>query len=77
MTIIPIQYADAKDIADKLNELLGDDSKSTSKGGGQTADAGFDLLRARLRESAMQPPGSPPQSIQNASCNLRFSIGIE
>ncbi len=61
MTIIPIQNADAKDIAEKLNEILG--TSSTSKAG-PSGDNSLDLLRERIRESAMQmaqanrPPGS-------------------
>lgn len=64
MTIIPVKNADAKDIADKLNEILGSGSKQGSSGG----DNSLDLLRERIRESAMQyatsnrPAGSNAQS---------------
>lgn len=58
MTIIPIKYADAVDIATKLNDLLnqGQDSKAGT-------DAASDLLRARAVEAALtgRPPTSMPQ----------------
>jgi len=47
MTIIPVLYADAADIAQKLNDILGEpDPKAT-----QQTDA-LDILRTRLRETA-------------------------
>lgn len=62
MTIIPIQYADVKEIADKLNEILGTPKASSS--GASNPESESDLLRARIRESAAQnggfPPGQPP-----------------
>ncbi|MDC0358269.1 type II secretion system secretin GspD [Oligoflexia bacterium] len=49
MTIIPIKHAAAADIADKLNEILGEgssDSSSTSSG----VPGALESIRARLRE---------------------------
>ncbi|MEZ4754736.1 MAG: type II secretion system secretin GspD [Bdellovibrionota bacterium] len=46
MTIIPINHADAPDIADKLKELLLDSGSDTSTGGGKTNA----ILRARLQD---------------------------
>lgn len=53
MTIIPVVYADATDIADKLNEILG----TGSKGEGAGAE-GLDLIRARMRDAAMASTGT-------------------
>lgn len=47
MTIIPVDHADAQDIADKLNEILGEGEEPPS----ESASSGIDLIRARLRES--------------------------
>ncbi len=64
MTIIPIQHAEAVDIAEKLNEILG---LSTGKGSA-SSDGSFDLVQARSREAQQaalnraagnQPPGAP------------------
>lgn len=52
MTIIPIVNAEAADIAQKVNEILGVDAKGDSKGP-QTAGDGVELIRARLREAAL------------------------
>jgi len=57
MTIIPIKYADAVDIANKLNELLGEGSSGKGR-----ADSGLDLLRARMRETAAGTVSSGAQS---------------
>ena len=64
MTIIPVQYADVKEIADKLNEILGTPKSGSTAGGGESES---DLLRARIRESAALnsggfPPGQAPPS---------------
>lgn len=48
MTIIPIQHADVEDIAQKLNDILGDGSKKD----GATTDA----ARAALRDPNQAPP---------------------
>ncbi len=47
MTIIPVLYADAADIAQKLNDILGEPDPKAS----QQTDA-LDILRTRLRETA-------------------------
>ncbi|RIL11714.1 MAG: type II secretion system protein GspD [Proteobacteria bacterium] len=49
MSIIPILNADATELAEKLNEILGEGSK---KGGDSGTDFGLDLVRARIREAA-------------------------
>ncbi|MBX7145186.1 MAG: type II secretion system secretin GspD [Oligoflexia bacterium] len=51
MTIIPIVNAEAADIADKLNEILGNPSAKQASSGSESS---FDLLRERIRESAFQ-----------------------
>lgn len=67
MSIIPIKYADAVTIAEKLNEILGTGGgkSSDSKGGGS---GDLDLLRSRVNASNQipqigqpmnQPPGAP------------------
>jgi general secretion pathway protein D len=50
MTIIPIQYADAQDIAQKLGDILGDSSKKDGSSG--------DLTRASLGDGGAPPPGA-------------------
>jgi general secretion pathway protein D len=62
MTIIPVKNAEAQDIADKLNEILGTSSTSQNN---SSASSNFELLRERIRENALQsaraaasPPGS-------------------
>ncbi|MBN8549638.1 MAG: type II secretion system secretin GspD [Deltaproteobacteria bacterium] len=62
MTIIPVHNADAKDIADKLNEILGSGS---GKSDGQ--DNSLDLLRERIRESAMRFANSNRPAGSNAT----------
>jgi general secretion pathway protein D len=52
MTIIPIKNAEAQEIADKLNEILGTSSGTQSSAG--AGSASFDLLRERIRENALQ-----------------------
>lgn len=47
MAIIPIEHADAKEIADKLKEILGE-GESKSK---DPAQSGMDLIRARMAEA--------------------------
>lgn len=56
MTIIPIQYADVKEIAEKLNEILGTPKASGSSG----AESESDLLRARIRDNAALNNGGFP-----------------
>lgn len=63
MTIIPVKNADAKDIADKLNEILG----SGSAKGGTEGENSLDLLRQRIRESAMQYANSNRPAGSNAA----------
>lgn len=50
MTIIPIKYADATEIAQKLDEILGEKSASSQSSGGEPST--MDLIRARVREVA-------------------------
>ena len=61
MTIIPIVNAEAKDIAEKLNEILGLNSSQGPGSGGAAAggnlDFGLELARARVRQMAMQNAG--------------------
>lgn len=59
MTIIPIQYADAQDIAQKLADILGEGGKK---------DGGSDIARASIGEppaagGVPQPPGGAPRLI--------------
>lgn len=58
MTIIPVVNADAKDIADKLNEILGSGSAQATSG----SDNNLDLLRERIRQSAMRIANRPSGS---------------
>lgn len=50
MSIIPVKNADAKDIAEKLNEILGTQTSGRDTG----TSSNIDLLRERIRESAMR-----------------------
>ncbi|MBX7137282.1 MAG: type II secretion system secretin GspD [Oligoflexia bacterium] len=70
MTILPIKYADAVELADKLAEILG--IGSNSKDGQNPAANGMDLIRARMRDLAPPPPnaggpGAPPGSVSGGS----------
>lgn len=58
MTIIPIQYADAQDIAQKLGDILGDGAKK---------DGGAELARASLGDGtgAVAPPGGTPRLLSS------------
>lgn len=58
MTLIPIKFADAVTIAEKLNEILG--TGTGGKGGDKGGAGDSDLLRQR---TSIQPPqpGMPPQ----------------
>ena len=48
MTIIPIEHANAQDIADKINDILTDSEEE----GGNGAQSSSDLIRARLKETS-------------------------
>jgi len=64
MAIIPVQNADAKDIAEKLSELLGTGSdKKTGE------DSGLDLVRARMRDMANNPRATNLVAAQNQQMN--------
>lgn len=53
MTIIPIQYASADDIAGKLEEILGEPSDKQNSNGKNAGDlSAIDLIRSRLREAS-------------------------
>jgi general secretion pathway protein D len=56
MTIIPIVHAEAKDIADKLSEILGIGSSGNSGASQESSplDFGLEIARARVRQIAMQ-----------------------
>lgn len=56
MTIIPIVHAEAKDIADKLSEILGIGSSASSGTSQESSplDFGLEIARARVRQIAMQ-----------------------
>lgn len=56
MTIISIAHAEATDIAEKLNEILGKTDSPSSDG-----PAGLDTVRARIRQAQT---GQPPRSNQ-------------
>lgn len=47
MTIIPISYAEATDVAEKLKEILGQEDK-----GAASMAAGLESIRARIRQAA-------------------------
>jgi general secretion pathway protein D len=71
MTIIPVVHADAKEIAEKLNEILGDKSKS---GDGKASLADPFLLQSSRNitpTNAMNAPGggAPASSITPAGSN--------
>ena len=51
MTIIPVKYAEAKDIADKISEILGLGGKNDKKESSPSPNNGADIIRARMRES--------------------------
>lgn len=55
MTIVPIIHADAIELADKLNAILGSDDKSGGAGG---ANVGLDLVAAR-NNPGFRPPSQP------------------
>jgi general secretion pathway protein D len=71
MTIIPIVNAEAKDIADKVNELLGlgsaqgAGSSGGSAGAAGNLDFGLELARARVRQMAMQNANAAQAGINN------------
>jgi general secretion pathway protein D len=53
MTIIPIQYASAEDIAGKLEEILGEpNDKQSGANKGSSDMSAIDLIRSRLREAS-------------------------
>jgi general secretion pathway protein D len=49
MTIVPVQHADAAEIAETLKQILGDNSKDNST----PATQAVDLIRNRLRQAAL------------------------
>jgi general secretion pathway protein D len=55
MTIIPVQHADVEDVAEKLNEILGEGGKKAGEG----AAGSVDLLRARMAIDPAQAFGAP------------------
>ena len=57
MTIVPIVYADAVDIAAKLNEILGEGSGSGK--GGAAGEGAMDLIRARMQDAAARAAAAP------------------
>lgn len=79
MTIIPVVNADAKDIADKLNDILGNGSSNK----GAAGESNIDLLRDRIRESAMQfaaanrPAGSTGAAPVNASAMVGKTVAAK
>ncbi len=56
MTIIPVLYADVKDISEKLSDILGIGASGSSDSGSAPAplDFGLELARARVRQIALQ-----------------------
>ncbi len=54
MSIIPVKHADALDLATKLGEILGLGTSGQDAGASRSGtDTGLDLIRARLKEAAV------------------------
>ncbi|MCB0310378.1 MAG: type II secretion system secretin GspD, partial [Bdellovibrionales bacterium] len=68
MTIIPIENANAVEIADKLKEILGI-GEGGSQGGGDSVQTGLDLLRARMRERSRTSSSSSNNSAASNGIN--------
>jgi general secretion pathway protein D len=71
MTIIPIQHADVEDIAQKLNDILGDGSKK---------DGATDAARAALRDPnqpAAVPMGGAPTAVRPTTGKTISARGLE
>lgn len=68
MAIIPIEHADAKEIADKLKEILGENEEKKS----DAASSGMDLIRARIAEVATRnaAAGGAAQAGQTAPATV-------
>lgn len=78
MTIIPIQFASAEDIANKLEEILGEPSdkqnNNQNRGGEMSA---MDLIRSRLREAAGNSQAAASTAQGGAAVNTaRASLSV-
>ncbi len=63
MSLIPIKHADAADIAEKINLIIGNADKGDSSQTGQGGN--YDIVRARIREAqAMRNGGGEPPPAQ-------------
>ena len=60
MTLIPIKFADAVTIAEKLNEILG--TGTGAKGDSKGSQGDLDLLRRAAQAPPPPQPGAPPQA---------------
>ncbi len=54
LTIIPVNHAEAKDIAEKINEILGDDEENTTSNTSAIARSARSLARSRNRRNQTQ-----------------------
>jgi len=73
MTIIPIQYADATELAQRLQEILGEPKQDKASG----AEGSLDLLRARLRNAAVNSNAArSPTGAVSALSNAMGDSGI-
>ncbi|MCC6952664.1 MAG: type II secretion system secretin GspD [Deltaproteobacteria bacterium] len=67
ITIIPMKYAEAKDVADKINEILGQ-REGDGAGGGANA--------VRVTRPAVRPAGAPPIQPINPAGGAAMQAGL-